>query len=78
MKGIEVRIQFIKAQVFEFYLYARKWSGVRPVLRRNPPYVHPNFGSATHRRLAGTWVGRVGLDLAGRGARMEVARGGRR
>ena len=74
MKGIEVRVQFIEAQMFEFYLYARKWPGVRRVLRRNPPYVRLNFGLATHRRLAGTWVGQVGLDLAGRGARMEVAR----
>jgi len=60
--------------VFEFYLYARKWPGVRPVLRRNLLCMRPNFGSATYRRLACTWVGRVGLGLAGRGARMEVAR----
>ena len=34
--------------------------GVRPVFRQNQPCLWPNFGSATRRRLASSWVGWVG------------------
>ena len=46
---------------FEITLHAPNSPGVRLVLRRNPPCLRPTFGSATRRRLAGTWVGQVGV-----------------